>query len=280
MSVCITYLVGPLNRVIKSEPGLTRYDVLRRSLRSVKQYLPALPIIIFHEDYNERQFSELREIIGDITFESVDFSGGQEHFVFRPEEGGDYERQRTYQLMCRFFCGPLQVHPAIQHYDYYMRLDDDSFFIEPKIPDFNALLQHDYTYRSVYTEVFRQSLCDFTARFLEKHNLKPDMSLGTCQDAFNGRAIYSNFHISKLSMWRHPIVKAYLDEIEECHGILAEMWTDSRIQAMIAWLLLPLCGLSSDVITTFGYRHNRHFSQMTHPGEPYYVSSWSFCPPG
>ena len=255
--------------------------MLKVSLRSVRAFLPKLPIIIFHEDYGQQQFDELRKIFEDIQFETVDFSGGQEHFIHRPKEGGNYEQQRTYLLMCRFFCGQVQNHPAVQKYEYYMRLDDDSFFMEPRLDDFNRLLQYDYTYRSEYTDREHITLCEFTQQFLGRHGFDSrelaQRGIDT-RKAYSSRGIYNNFHISRLSMWQHPLIKAYLDDIEETHGILRGMWFDSRIQAIIAWVLMPLVGLKSGIIVDFGYRHNRHRSQHNSTGDPVYEDHLFFCP--
>mgnify|MGYP001997818112 CR=1 FL=1 len=46
-------------------------------------------------------------------------------------------RPKGYLMMCRFFSGEMQKHPALQKYDGYIRFDDDSFLIEPFISQNN-----------------------------------------------------------------------------------------------------------------------------------------------
>ena len=79
---------------------------------------------------------------------------------------------------------------------------------------------------------------------------------------YTGIAPYNNFHFSKMSLWKHPIIKKYVDEIEQQHGCLLYHWYDSNIQGMIMFILMPLIGLNANAVTNWGYRHNRHFSVL------------------
>lgn len=260
MKSCIVYLASPLSFIEPTQPELSRFEILKTSLRTVKKHLPGLPIIIFHEDYSIPQFDDLKKIIPDITFETIDFKNGGEGFVYR-------KREKGYMMMCRFFCGELQNHPLLQSYDYYIRMDDDSFFIPPTLHDRKHLYTHDYTYRSLYFESHDQStLYLFTKSFLEKKKLSIDYAnlkrvrFLKHDNTYSGLAIYNNFHVATLSMWKNPLVKEYLDLIEKQHGILGKMWLDSNIHGMITFMLAPVCGISVSCLGLFGYRHNRHFS--------------------
>lgn len=276
MKICIVYLASPISFKEPTQSNLTRFDILKISLLALKTNLPPLPVIIFHENYTQREFSELRKIINNIQFEIVDFSGYEEHFVYR-------KRQKNYLMMCRFFCGPLQNHPALAQYDYYIRLDDDSFFISPKLNNIKVFHQNDYTYRSVFIENHDQSsLFCFTKSFLEKRKLFIDWEqlekIGFLNyRTYTGLAPYNNFHCSKISMWRNSLVQEYLDVMEKQHEILKRMWLDANIHAMLIFMLAPVCGLKVDCLTTFGYRHNRHYSILNSRAIQYREDS-SFCP--
>lgn len=274
MNTCIIYLASPKEFLEPTQKGLSRLDCLKISLMSVRKHLPGLPIIIFHENYSNKEFQELCQITPDITFEQIDFSGGDEYFVYR-------KRSKNYMMMCRFFCGVVQSHQSLQKYDSYIRLDDDSFFLSN--PDQNVLFKYDYSYRSVFTENYDQSsLFSFTKAFLEKKKLPIDLEnlrqIGFLTgNSYNGLAPYNNFHFSKLSMWNNPLVKEYIDTIENQHGILKRMWLDANIHSMIVFMLAPVCGLSTECINTFGYRHNRHFSEIGTRNINYNGGS-QFCP--
>lgn len=57
--------------------------------------------------------------------------------------------------MCRFFSGILQKYEQLQNYTHYMRLDDDSYFLEPMITQehIHKLLDFDYTYRTLFYDL-------------------------------------------------------------------------------------------------------------------------------
>lgn len=46
-----------------------------------------------------------------------------------------------YRHMCRFFSGEIYKHPALEEYDYYMRLDRDSLFLSEVDFDCFALMR-------------------------------------------------------------------------------------------------------------------------------------------
>lgn len=276
MKTCIVYLASPISFREPTQLNLTRFDILKASLLALKANFPSMPVVIFHEDYTQREFKELRKIVNDIQFEVIDFSGHEDHFVYR-------KRQKNYLLMCRFFCGFIQNHPTLAQYDYYIRLDDDSFFIPPKLTNIEDFYKNDYTYRSVFTESHDQSsLFHFTKSFLEKRKLPIDWEqlekIGFLNyKTYTGLAPYNNFHCSKISMWQNPLVQEYLSIMENQHGILRRMWLDANIHAMIIFMLAPVCGLKINYSTTFGYRHNRHYSILGSINIQYRGNS-SFCP--
>jgi hypothetical protein len=246
----IVYLADKRQRL---DPcGWYRFDLLCASLKTVKLFLPPLPVVVFHEDFSDSDTEALRAIVPNVTCEKIDFSGQEQfHVNMRPDgRVGVY----GYCMMCRFFSGIVQAHPLVASHSHYMRLDDDCYFIAP-VPasTIEESLRHDYTY-SVHFEELRLALWEFTVAFMKQEGL----STKKIPKYTTRNSPYTNFHISSLAMWRHPVVVKYLAEIEERHGCLALGWTDSSIQYMIIRLLGPAIGLSVNVSKTFNYRHNLH----------------------
>jgi hypothetical protein len=276
MNTCLVYLASPLAFQEPTQPGLTRLEVLKKSLISVSLYFSGLPVIIFHEDYAEAQFKFLSDVIPNIIFEKIDFHGGEEHFIRR-------KRDKNYLMMCRFFCGILQSHSLLQKYDSYIRMDDDSFFIPPPLANREVFQDYDYTYRSTFLENHDQStLYHFTKSFMEKRHLPINTDhlheIGFLKNnIYTGLAPYNNFHFAKLTFWQHPLIREYLNVLEEKHGILKYMWLDANIHAMLIWVIAPACGLKVSCISTFGYRHNRHFS-IIGSDTISYQDGVGFCP--
>ena len=119
----IVYLAAPREAVTETIPpsGTPRRNFLMASIASVVQHFNwGFPIIIFHEDYTEEDKNLIKSKYAylDITFEKVDFSLPK-HI---DESRLSNERPIGYRMMCRFFSGVLQNHPALDNYEYYMIL--------------------------------------------------------------------------------------------------------------------------------------------------------------
>lgn len=269
MRCCIVYLASPSASRIR--PGLDdrrRYEVLKVSLTLTRSCLPTLPILIFHEDYTPEDIDGLS--FAGATFVHVDFSGGGD--VYRP-----IHASKGYMMMCRFFSGGLQSHPALHPYTHCIRLDDDSYFTTPFTTEARvaSYASRDYVYRSVFYEAkSQQSLFDFTLQFLERRGrlqtfrrpvlLAALRSEGILRGmAYTGKAPYTNFHCASQRLWSHPLVADYLREIERVEGCLHHGWLDANIHAMVIWVLardIPSLQIVED--TGFGYRHNIHVSRL------------------
>lgn len=251
----IVYLADKRNRLDKV--GWYRFDCLCASLKTVKLFLPPLPIVIFHEDFEVQDEEHIRTLVDDVAFACVDFSGQEQYYInccpgFRV---GIY----SYSMMCRFFSGIMQSHPLVASHSHYMRLDDDNYFVAPVLPQpIEYALTHDYTFCAYFDE-HRRELYRFTLDFMKREGL----SRKHVPKYTTGHSPYTNFHISSLAMWRNPVVVKYLDAIEAVHGCVAKGWTDSSIQYMITILLGPPLGLTVQREHNIPYRHNQH---CVHPG--------------
>jgi len=265
MSVCIVYLASPRNFTVY---GIRRYDVLRKSLAITRKCLPNVPVFVFHEDYTEE---DIRHLPPGIVCERVSFKGFES--VYNRALPNAY----GYLMMCRFFSGVVQRHPLIQPFTHYLRLDDDSFFLQPYLTELqvNSMLAHDYVYRAMFREIRpQQSLYEFTMKFIRKVARNPIQVVSVEQNLarhrivsntgeYTGFAPYNNFHISSLRLWNHPIVRRYVDDVEASMGILHLGWLDANIHAMIVFAVSRVCSnMSIMPCTFFGYRHNHHVCEI------------------
>ena len=68
VKICIVYLVSPRDHIhsgaAMKQDGISKMEVFRESLKTVKNYLPEYPIIVFHEDYTEEDQKSCNDIIG------------------------------------------------------------------------------------------------------------------------------------------------------------------------------------------------------------------------
>lgn len=265
MRLCIVYLASPRDFTIRNTDGriISRQTVLRRSIEITRRCFPTTDILVFHEDYTAEDKAASPGVTDWIP---IDFASRT--VPYAPTNTS----RKGYLLMCRFFCGELQSHPRLQSYTHYMRLDDDSYFMEPWLTEESVrpLLVHDYVYRSAFIE-FRdqQSLYDFTLRFLARTGVSPielrmresrlTASGVVTQGRYTGYAPYNNFHIASLRLWRTPLVQRYLYEMDTAGGIFRYGWMDANIHAMILYVLNVT---RAHIETSFGYRHNYHVSRL------------------
>lgn len=262
MKWCILYLASPRNTILRdiNEP---RFNVLRASLRSARSCFPNADIYVFHEDFTQEEFDACPEVT---QFIQVDFETGSEHYVKGPCSKG-------YMMMCRFFSGIVQKHPVFKTYTHYMRLDDDSYFMNPNPTEaqIDNLLSNDYVFRSLFADLKNhQSLYEFTMNYvrsigyggrieqIEKY-LKTLRFLDNA-GRYTGFAPYNNFHLSSFRLWKAPMISDYIERLERDHLILKNGWLDANIHAMIICILAPLIGMSIRMYGEFGYRHNKHVS--------------------
>jgi hypothetical protein len=268
MNACIVYLASPTAWKVGVIPKqVRRYDALRYSLSTVRPLFPTTPIYVFHEDYTEEDKDGLSFAVND--FFQIDFSGCGD--VYRNVNG-----PKGYMMMCRFFSGVLQSHPVLQKHTHYIRFDDDSYLTQPFLTEtrIQSYGNIDYAMRSVFYESkSQQTLFDFTFQFLRKMGMTEIDGLWLKQslrnekflkgDVYTGKAPYNNFHVSSLSLWKHPIVSRYIQAIETVHGCLSHGWLDANIHAMIIWVIAKRYkNIVVRLDTEFGYRHNIHVSLL------------------
>ncbi len=229
----------------------TRLDCLSASLKLLRLHAPPWPVVVFHEDYEEEDKQRLRAIAGEnISFEKIDFTGLEaSHINRRPDNRvGTY----GYCIMCRFFAGQLQKHPAVQAYSHYMRLDDDSYLLNPvSLANVEKMKTADYTYRSVYHEDYKPAW-NFALEFMKKEGLTAP------QRAYDGASPYNNFHVSSLALWCQPLVQRFVESIDKENMFTRNGWTDTAVHSAILYLLGPTLGLKVCSNCDFMYRHNQH----------------------
>ncbi len=229
----------------------TRLDCLVASLKLLRLHCPPWPVIVFHEDYTEEDRQRLLAVTPEITFEQIDFSGEEQyHINHRPDNRvGTY----GYCRMCQFFCGEMQRHPALQPYMRYLRLDDDSYIMEPLKPETLRLIQnHDYSYRSTCQEK-HQHIWDNAVAFMKREGIPKSLHL-----QYHPDVPYNNFHVSSLAMWRKPEIQKFLQEAEAQHRYVQDGWTDASVHNVVIKLLGFPLAVSVYRDRSFAYRHNVH----------------------
>lgn len=265
---CIIWLINKIDKICKAT-GENRLIMAKNSVKNITQHIK-LPVIIFHEDFTEEVKSDFLNIYENITFCSVDFQNNNLPFDKNVSKCG-----KGYMMMCRFFSGVMQSMDILKDYDSYIRMDDDSFLIEPFINQERFLSEANksyYTYRTIFFDNVEDinnpiGLYNFTYNFCKSYKLDIDGLLPKLKEfgflnngKYTGICPYNNFHFSKLDLWKNSIIKNYTERIINMNGTLLYNWMDANVHAMIIFVLCPLLYIPTQEITDFGYRHNKHFS--------------------
>lgn len=151
-----------------------------------------------------------------------------------------------YRLMCRFYS--MLVHKYLTKYEYYMRLDDDSFIEEDIAVDLFRYMKHkEYTYAynminidcNVCTSGMHKNVTDYIAT----RKITPKNNVNDYWIFHNGHAspriFFNNYHISRVDFWSSADVKDFLDHIDSTGNIFYSRWGDAPIQTMALALFCP-----------------------------------------
>jgi len=155
-------------------------------------------------------------------------------------------RPLGYRAMCRLWSGRLQRMSFLDKYDFYMRLDDDSFFTSQLLTDpFKTLQSQNMDYA-------------FIRKSPDPHGAEQLKVITNNHGNWSGNtnSPYTNFHIARVSVFRTPKFVAFWDDLERnkmfmksrvgdalLHAALLEMFVQPRV---IQLKTLPYAHNSND----------------------------------
>ena len=214
MKGCFVYLVNHNERAISD--GERSLALLRAN------YLLKfpVPVLLFHEAGLTDAMKARLSAEADATFVLVDFSS--------------YPQGTGYNHMCRFFAGEVFKHPALADFDYYCRLDTDSFILAPVAYDlFERAVQIGAWYGFLNDEIvdnpsFSQGLWEAARRFIDRVGIAPLAGLYT--DIPEGRLYYTNFEVCYLPWFRGALWQAFYGYLDSVGGIYAHRWGDHTMR--------------------------------------------------
>lgn len=252
-------------------------DCLVRSLTLLYQNFSKCrdyPVIIFHDDLTKVDMSNvfvaLHQNIGyvppKIKFEFLkfEFPAG---FVFDPNKVDPEVPLREFWLgyrhMCRFHSGEIYKHPSLLQYDYYWRLDSDSYILSHIDYDpFDHMVTHGYEYAymcDVDMEVPRvaKGLWEATKEFAAKNNV----DTSRIGKEWDYSLYYTNFEISKFSFWRSPEYMAYYNHLDSTGNFYYQRWGDAPVH----WLAVNMLMDKSKIwaVKDFTYQHNNWIKNLS-----------------
>ena len=178
---------------------------LERSLVLLKRnFLPWSPadVLVFHEDNLRAEQLAGRTSGIPVKTALVDFS------AVPPEMADLPPGQRGYRHMCHFFANDIFRRPELADYDYYKRLDDDSFILSPLTFDVFARMR-ERRFRYAYRAVLKDRPCTPPPPY---------------------RIFYTNFEICDLAWFRGSDWQSYFAAVDRAGGIWRHRWGDAPIR--------------------------------------------------
>lgn len=204
------------------------------------------PVIIFHEDFGESRMQEIQKAThSNLQFEKVEFKIPD--FVDRTEIPESYPPPFTmgWRHMCRFFAGIVSHHPSLKGYDWYWRLDTDSFLLGKINYDvFRFMQEHNYKYGYIAIltdppEVV-SGLWDFTKKYIEENKIQPTfLNKFTPNGIWNRQYYYTNFEITRLDFWRSEKFMKYFNYLDRTGGIYKYRWGDHVMHTLAISTFIP-----------------------------------------
>ena len=243
---------------------------LKRSLRRLDQNFNdqfGYPVTIFHEGLSIVTKSDLqRATRSQLTFAQVDFS--LPNFINRTDVPEKILGRFSvgYRHMCRFFSGTIFNHPALAAYEWYWRLDTDSFLrgrIRYDVFKFMEAKDLWYGYIVMLKEdpEVVKGLWSATNEYIRGENIQVK-GMGRITDhigEWNQLYYYNNFEISKLSFGRSPEYQKFFFYLDQLRGIYMHRWGDAPIRTFAVSMFVP-----DDKIHQFSDISYSHAGYYTH----------------
>lgn len=202
------------------------------------------PIVVFHDDIQKTTISRILLMINqnfgfvpNIRFEHLTFEFPS-HISKDPSAYKVPLSQFPigYRHMCRFHSGEIYKHPSLSQYDWYMRLDSDSFILSPIKGDvFETMSQKNYEYAYMETtikepEFVVEGLWQSTKDFMKANSITPKSLNDKLENGEWGNDMfYTNFELAKFSLFRSEEYMKYYDWIDKTGNIYYNRWGDAPI---------------------------------------------------
>lgn len=241
-------------------------SLLCMNFKHVRDY----PIVIFHDDITKPAVANLTValhkefgFVPNMRFELLRFetpswiSTDESKYIIPLSEAW-----MGYRHMCRFHSGGIYRDERLLKYDYYMRLDSDSYIYSPVQYDiFERMKSMDKEYAYMSDEEgdipsVVQDLWEETLSFMESNGIpiNPYLQSRLVDGKWNCNMFYTNFEVAKFSFFRGKEYMSYFDHLDRSGGIYYKRWGDAPIH----WLGVRLFMDPNKVfaVKDITYHHN------------------------
>jgi hypothetical protein len=196
------------------------------------------PVIIYHDDITSVSISKLLvalytslNMMPNIKFEKIKFEIPANINLENNFEPPLSMFRLGYRHMCRWFSGEMYKHETLKNYDWYLRLDSDSFLLSKiKYDIFDHMKSNNYIYgyMSEYDkdeEFVVKDLLKATQEYLKINNI-----LNEKINNWNLQIFYTNFEVGNLSFFKNNQYMSYYNYIDNTGNIYYKRWGDAPIR--------------------------------------------------
>jgi len=226
------------------------------------KYINKCDVKIFVEhDFPISVINEIKHLYKNLSFEFIELKCSNEFDIKNIQfEDERYEYKIGYRHMCQLFFSEIFV--RIQNYDWYMRLDTDSFiesYINYDLFDYLSDNNKVYGYTAELAEwpPVVIGMGEFFINLIRKHNIKSTFFNKLIEnDRYNLRQIYNNFEIIKISYFNNELVRLLTEEVNKSGNIYKKRWGDSPLRTFI--LSLTVDNSKIHKFNDFDYLHDAY----------------------
>lgn len=201
------------------------------------------PVTIFKEEgFNPVWEEEIKEIYQEVDFILIEFNIPEfNHHLDIPEftphpthangpvAWGHPGFNLGYRHMCRFMSGDMFRNESILKYDWYCRLDTDSFILSRVGFDFFSKMQEGgFLYG--FNEIQEDNPKVVEGLFESSEEYMRAQGITKKNDVIYPKMYYTNFEIAKVSWFLSSGYLDYFDHIDRIGGIYTKRWGDAPIR--------------------------------------------------
>jgi len=225
------------------------YEPFGKSLKSLDDHYNCkykVPVLVFVDHLSKTDFNNVQALIKSTTCSKVELVNVDAEFSVPANVNLTLMQNHidhvlgmgvAYRNMCRFWSGLVYLHPSVAAFDYYWRLDADSYILSAIESDpFETMARQRYIYG---------------ARVVIGESAKAVRGLKQAVDTFFGsiptrsRSLvdsmamyYTNFEIADLRWFRSDAYQRFFRYLDQLAGFHQERWGDAPVHSYAVDIML------------------------------------------
>lgn len=194
-------------------------------------------VIVFHEANYSKVVRSVFAFLFDVRFREIKLFEQYLKNIAQISIDAELKAYSTgYRSMCHFFFAGL--YKLLKEYDYYCRLDTDSFLIGSIDFDPFVYMKKNGLLYGYIAEVYESAnavkgLDNYLRQSVENIDEKVQNNILFDGTKYNLRCIYNNFEILDLSIFDKPEVNAFIDGIVKSNNIFNYRWGDAPLRTIL-----------------------------------------------